>query len=542
VDSGTLIADRYRLDAVIASGGMGSVWRAEDERLERPVAVKVLHAGLDGAQRSRDRFEREAKTLASLKGPGCVEVYDFGEERDGDRTVPFLVMELVEGVSLAELLHEEERLDPARTMRIVADAAEALAAAHRRGIVHRDVKPGNILVDADDRVKVVDFGISLFAHRWRLTPSDTVLGTAPYVSPEQLRGKDVTGASDLYSLGAVAFECLAGKPPFDAADPAAVIHGHLYSDPPPLPEDVPAEVAGVITKSLRKAPEERWESGERFAAAARAATTGAHPVERAMPPRHALSSAPAEGETASEAGNSPDESVAPTGESAPATPPAADEPIMTPSAGTRAEPPVAPPAGTLATQAEPSRKRRRLAVVGIAVALVLAVFAVAAWGPWRGDTPTATGEGDATVSAAAGAESADDPSASASATATEAAAETPSGDGATEDGEDDGGNEGGGIGDESAGGEETAAQDDTGNESSGEVPPVTGMTTFEARNHLEELGFTNVATELGFYDIEPEPEHCEVVSQNPASGQTVDYSSRIILSYHRRTSPIHCEW
>jgi serine/threonine-protein kinase len=194
VDSGTLIADRYRLDAVIASGGMGSVWRAEDERLERPVAVKVLHAGLDGAQRSRDRFEREAKTLASLKGPGCVEVYDFGEERDGDRTVPFLVMELVEGVSLAELLHEEERLDPARTMRIVADAAEALAAAHRRGIVHRDVKPGNILVDADDRVKVVDFGISLFAHRWRLTPSDTVLGTAPYVSPEQLRGKDVTGA------------------------------------------------------------------------------------------------------------------------------------------------------------------------------------------------------------------------------------------------------------------------------------------------------------------------------------------------------------
>jgi serine/threonine-protein kinase len=176
------------------------------------------------------------------------------------------------------------------------------------------------------------------------------------------------------------------------------------------------------------------------------------------------------------------------------------------------------------------------------VALALAVFAVAVWGPWRGDTSTTTGQGDTTASSVTGEESAGEPSASPGATPTEAATEAPSEDAAIQDGESNDGDEAGETSDQSTGGEETAAQDDTENESSGEVPPVTGMTTFEARDYLEGLGFTNVAAELGWYDIEPEPEHCEVVSQNPASGQTVDYSAQITLSYHRRTSPVSCGW
>ncbi|MDN3238313.1 serine/threonine protein kinase [Glycomyces tritici] len=507
MDSGTLIAGRYRLDRVIASGGMGAVWRAEDERLDRTVAVKVLHAGLDGSQRPRDRFEREAKTLASLKGPGCVEVYDFGEEPDGDRTVVYLVMELVDGVSLAELLHREERLDPARTMRIVAEAAEALAAAHRRGIVHRDIKPGNLLIDADDRVKVVDFGISLFANRSRLTPSDQVLGTAPYVSPEQLRDKGVTGASDLYSLGAVAYECLTGTPPFDAADPAAVIHGHLYSEPPALPADVPVEVAVVVSRSLSKSPEERWESGDVLAAAARAATTGRHPA--VTPP--AFASAPADANAAE--ARTPDVPLQ-----------AAQPPFM---------PPVTPPSQPAAVEppAEDPRRRRRLVLIGLAAVLALTVIAVVALNPFSGDGKVADGEDDTspTLSAstsASGSAAAQEPSSSASASPAESEAPT------EEEPEDDGGgsepegNTGGGNEDE----------DEPLKEGGGPVPDVRGGTTFDARDQLNGEGFANVVAQVGYYYIVPEPEHCTVIDQSPAAGETADYSGQITVYFHERTA------
>ncbi|MFG3340286.1 protein kinase [Glycomyces sp. NPDC048151] len=523
MDSGTLIAGRYRLDRVIASGGMGAVWRAEDERLDRTVAVKVLHAGLDGAQRPKDRFEREAKTLASLKGPGCVEVYDFGEEPDGDRTVVYLVMELVDGVSLAELLHREERLDPARTMRIMAEAAEALAAAHRRGIVHRDIKPGNILIDADDRVKVVDFGISLFANRSRLTPSDQVLGTAPYVSPEQLRDKGVTGASDLYSLGAVAYECLTGTPPFDADDPAAVIHGHLYSEPPALPADVPAEVAGIVSRSLLKSPEERWESGDVLAAAARAATTGQHPVE--TPPA---------------AGSSMEARTADV-------PAAARAPFLP-----AAEPPVTPPSQpAIAGPSEKDpRKRRRMVLVGVAAVLVLTVIAVLAFNPFAGDGKVA-GEDDGTSPAGAassedpGSAAAQEPSASGGATTTDPSAETTgeseatgeAGDGGSQDDGSTGGGETGGGGDEDTGG------DDTVKEGSGEVPDVTGQTTFDARDQLNGEGFSNVVAAVGYYYITPEPAHCTVIQQSPTAGETADYGEQITVYFHERTAEgTSCSW
>ncbi|GAA2131516.1 serine/threonine protein kinase [Glycomyces algeriensis] len=502
MDSGTLIAGRYRLDRVIASGGMGAVWRAEDERLDRTVAVKVLHAGLDGSQHPRDRFEREAKTLASLKGPGCVEVYDFGEEPDGDRTIVYLVMELVDGVSLAELLHREERLDPARTMRIVAEAAEALAAAHRRGIVHRDIKPGNILIDADGRVKVVDFGISLFANRSRLTPSDQVLGTAPYVSPEQLRDKGVTGASDLYSLGAVAYECLTGTPPFDAADPAAVIHGHLYSEPPALPADVPAEVAGIVSRSLSKSPEERWESGDVLAAAARAATTGEHPVAKAI-------------------GSSIGARTAEVPQAPFTSPP---------------QPPVTPPPAAVEREEDP-RRRRRIAFIGVAVALVLTAIAVLALNPFSGDGNVA-GDEDTTPTASAsdpGSAAAQEPSSTVSATPTESAAQTSAAadEGGTEgdSGTESEGAEGGGTEDE-----ETPDGNEPAQEGSGPVPDVTGGTTFDAQDQLNGEGFANVTAEVGYYYIRPEPAHCTVIQQSPAPGETADYSAPITVYFHERTA------
>lgn len=518
MDSGTLIAGRYRLDHVIASGGMGAVWRAEDERLDRTVAVKVLHAGLERAGRPQERFKVEAKILASLKGPGCVEVYDFGEELDGDRTVLFLVMELVEGVSLAELLHREERLDPERTMRIMAEAAEALATAHKRGVVHRDIKPGNILIDTDGRVKVVDFGISLFAHNERLTPSGEVLGTAPYVSPEQLRDKDVSGASDLYALGAVAYECLTGTPPFDAVDPAAVIHGHLYSEPPVLPADVPSEVAEVVTKSLKKTPEERWESGEILAAAARAATTGQHPVA-ATPP--AIGSS-AEAATAN-------------------VPASARAPFLPP-----AEPPVTPPSQPAAIEPpdEGPRRRRRSAFVIAAVAAVLAVFAVVAWSPWSGDGPGSDVADEGGTTPAVEATASTEPSTATSSEAAEAPSETAAAEESTaEDGGNEGGNEGGGGDGGESDNEEDTGDDDAAKEGSGTVPPVTGMTTFEARDYLNEQGFSNVVAESGMYAYWPEPEHCEVMGHTPTEGETIDYQDRITLNYHYRDSVgTTCEW
>jgi serine/threonine-protein kinase len=476
--------------------------------------VKVLHAGLDGSQRPRDRFEREAKTLASLKGPGCVEVYDFGEEADGDRTVVFLVMELVDGVSLAELLHREEKLDPARTMAIMAQAAEALAAAHRRGIVHRDIKPGNILIDAEDRVKVVDFGISLFQNRSRLTPSDQVLGTAPYVSPEQLRDKGVTGASDLYSLGAVAYECLTGTPPFDAADPAAVIHGHLYSEPPALPADVPAEVAGIVSRSLLKSPEDRWESGDVLAAAARAATTGQHPVET------------------------------------PSTAESAKDPVTADAPVTRAPflPPVTPPAQSAAVETPDPRRRRRMILVGAAVALVAVVIAVLALNPFAGDGRVAEGaEGHSSTGASSS--PAAEPSTTAGAdTATAEAGATSAAESSAAEG-DTGGSEGDGAGDgtedggQTGGGEEDSGGEDTVKEGSGEVPDVTGVSTFDARDELTQAGFSNVVAAVGYYYYNPEPAHCTVMQQSPTAGETADYTAQITVYFHERTSEgTSCSW
>ncbi|MEV0647845.1 serine/threonine-protein kinase [Phytomonospora sp. NPDC050363] len=270
---GLLLDGRYRLDSHIATGGMGEVWRAEDTTLRRVVAVKILSPGLAGDAAFRERFAVEARTVAALRAPGVVSVYDAVETvfEDG-RPLVFLVMQHLTGESLAELLHEHGRLTPERTMSIIAQVADALDAAHREGVVHRDVKPANIIVDHDDRATIVDFGVARAQGEAALTAAGNILATIQYAAPEQLSGEKPGPRADIYSLGVVAYECLTGQAPFAADATAATVAGHLLRPPPPLPPEIPGAIAAVVDRALAKDPGDRYASAAQFAAACRPAT------------------------------------------------------------------------------------------------------------------------------------------------------------------------------------------------------------------------------------------------------------------------------
>ena len=264
-------AGRYRLDSMIATGGMGVVWRASDTRLDRQVAVKVLKAEYAHDPLFRTRFEGEARSAAALHHPGIAGVYDYGA--GDDEHPPFLVMELVDGQPLSTLLagarDSGRTLDTAVVQDLMAQAADALGVAHRAGIVHRDVKPANLLVTPDRQVKITDFGIARAADSVALTRTGSVMGTPQYLSPEQARGNPSTPASDVYSLGVVAFECLAGRRPFEAETPVATALAHLQQPVPQLPPGVPGPLAAVVRRALAKEPGERYADGAAFAAALR---------------------------------------------------------------------------------------------------------------------------------------------------------------------------------------------------------------------------------------------------------------------------------
>lgn len=264
---GAPLAGRYRLEERIGAGGMGEVWRGTDEVLGRTVAVKVMLAALLAQEGFAERFRGEARTMANLNHPGVVNIYDYY----GDAESAFLVMEYVEGETLSGTLGRVGRLTASRAMALMAQAADALQAAHDNGIVHRDVKPGNLLVRPDGTLVLTDFGIARSDLVGQLTATGMMLGTAAYLSPEQAGGERATTASDLYALGVVAYQCLAGRRPFEGDNAVELAMRHLRDTPPPLPGDVPPSVRDVVVRAMAKDPTQRWVSARQLAAAAREA-------------------------------------------------------------------------------------------------------------------------------------------------------------------------------------------------------------------------------------------------------------------------------
>ncbi|HET9116861.1 MAG TPA: protein kinase [Pseudonocardiaceae bacterium] len=273
LSTGQVLARRYRLGRRIAIGGMGEVWQADDTRLERQVAVKVLKPELSGDPEFRYRFHAEARMTASLNHPGIAAVHDYGEAAS-DPDVAYLVMELVAGEPLATILMRSRRLSADRTMDILEQAGNALQAAHERGLVHRDIKPANILITPSGTVKLTDFGIARAVDAAPMTRNGMVMGTAHYIAPEQAAGNETGPAGDVYSLAVVGYECLAGQRPFSAENAVGVAMMHIRDRPPPLPSDVPREVRTLIEAALVKDPRRRYSSGGEFAAAIAAVRSG----------------------------------------------------------------------------------------------------------------------------------------------------------------------------------------------------------------------------------------------------------------------------
>jgi tRNA A-37 threonylcarbamoyl transferase component Bud32 len=258
-----VLGGRYRLVRHIARGGMAEVYVAEDQLLNRTVAVKVLFPELAHDEAFVERFRREARAAASLNHHNIVSVYDFGE----DEGSWFIVMEYVEGRNLRDIIRSEGQLDPPRAAALAAEVAAALAAAHAQGIIHRDVKPANVLIAADaGTVKVADFGIARAAGaRQGLTMPGTVLGTATYLSPEQAQGAEVDFRTDVYSLGMVLYEMLAGKPPFTGDSPVAIAYQQLsQTAPPPSTHnaDVPPPLDAIVMRAMSKNPDDRQATAE----------------------------------------------------------------------------------------------------------------------------------------------------------------------------------------------------------------------------------------------------------------------------------------
>jgi len=258
---GLTLGERYTLVRRIAMGGMGEVWVARDEKLAREIAVKVLREEYTGNEDFLRRLRTEARNSSTLVHPNIAQMFDYGEERGAG----YLVMELVLGEPLADLLEREPVLQPARLLPILAQTARGLHAAHLAGVVHRDVKPGNILLEHSGTVKITDFGVSVAQNQVPMTATGMVMGTAQYLSPEQAVGQSATGASDIYALGVVAYEATAGRRPFTGRTPVDIAIAHVNAPVPLLPTSVHPGLAETITKMLEKDPAQRISSADQLA-------------------------------------------------------------------------------------------------------------------------------------------------------------------------------------------------------------------------------------------------------------------------------------
>ncbi|MBE1486212.1 Stk1 family PASTA domain-containing Ser/Thr kinase [Plantactinospora soyae] len=273
-----LLGGRYQVGELLGYGGMAEVHRGRDLRLGRDVAIKMLRTDLARDDTFQMRFRREAQNAASLNHPAIVAVYDTGEEiAPTGETLPFIVMEFVNGRTLKEVLAAEGRLQPRRALEITADVCAALEFSHRHGIIHRDIKPGNVMMTLNGQVKVMDFGIAraLASGATTMTQTSAVIGTAQYLSPEQARGEAVDARSDVYAAGCVLFELVCGHPPFVGDSPVSVAYQHVREDPPApsdINRDVTPPIDAIVLKALSKNPLNRYQSaGEMRADLLRAA-------------------------------------------------------------------------------------------------------------------------------------------------------------------------------------------------------------------------------------------------------------------------------
>ncbi|MFC8173052.1 MULTISPECIES: protein kinase domain-containing protein [unclassified Streptomyces] len=360
-----LVADRYRLHVCIGRGGMGEVWQATDEVLGRAVAVKLMLANAADPS-AGDRFRLEAQTAARLSHPHVVGVFDFGTW-DGKL---FLVMELVEGDSLAGSPSDPLVLPPERVAVVAAHAAAGLAAAHRQGVVHRDIKPGNLLIDAEGTVKLADFGIARFVDdpSAALTTTGQIVGTGLYLAPERALGQPASPASDVYSLGCVLYQLLTGRPPFNADTATALLYQHIDTPPAPpahLGVALPAEFESYLLSLLAKQPEQRPSAQAIADWFSSGAWRSRHQAPSAPGPRRSAGSAPASRRAPAPASRRA---------SAPAPAPQTTARAAAPSSRRRERP---TPAGGLA---ELSRRRpRKTAAVAGAIAFVVFMIIGMAW-------------------------------------------------------------------------------------------------------------------------------------------------------------------